>query len=223
MGVQSPTAFARVKRNVDEICFGAGEIFYCVPRMCFCLIDKYMIINELQGPLNMCKPLGNMYNLGNMYRMRARLPGLGCLLLLLLTSGAISQSSAGTITVRAIAELSQGAKLAPAKRVVSGDRVLYTLEVRNTAPTTAAPPRVDYAIPAHTWYVTESAVGPGTEITYSVDGGLSFDRPENLKMPGTSGEIRNAVATDYTHIRWQFKNSLKANSVAFVRFRVLVK
>lgn len=143
-------------------------------------------------------------------------------LCLWLASAAVSAATGGTIAVRAIAEVSQGAKLVPAKRVVSGDRVLYTLEVRNTASTTAEPPRVDYAIPAHTRYVAESAVGPGTEITYSVDGGTHFDRPENLRIAGAGGK-RDAVAADYTHIRWQFRNSLKANSVAYVRFRVLVK
>jgi uncharacterized repeat protein (TIGR01451 family) len=164
----------------------------------------------------MCKPLSNMYKI----RIRLLLDACLCLLI---ASPAIAQGGDGAITIRAVAEVEQGAKLAAANRVVSGDRVLYTLEVRNTGPTTAPPPRVDYAIPAHTWYVTESAVGPGTEIMYSVDGGLNFDRPENLRVPGPGGEMRNAVAADYTHIRWQLKNSLKANSVAFVRFRVLVK
>jgi uncharacterized repeat protein (TIGR01451 family) len=158
---------------------------------------------------------------GNMYKIRIRLLTDACFCLLL--AGSAMAQTRSAIVVRAIAEVEQAAKLAPAKRVVSGDRVLYTLEVRNTGPTTAPPPRVDYAVPAHTWYVTESAVGPGTEITFSVDGGLNFDRPENLRMPGVDGEMRGAVGTDYTHIRWQLKNSLKANSVAFVRFRVLVK
>jgi uncharacterized repeat protein (TIGR01451 family) len=158
----------------------------------------------------------------NMSRIRNHLPLFGCLCLLL-SGSAMGDGVPSAINVRAVAEVEQGAKLAPAKRVVSGDHVLYTLEVRNTAQTTASPPRVDYPIPAHTRYVADSAVGPGTEITYSVDGGLGFDRPENLRVAGPNGDLRTALATDYTHIRWQFKNSLKANSVAFVRFRVLVK
>jgi hypothetical protein len=56
-----------------------------------------------------------------------------------------------------------------------------------------------------------------------VDGGHSFARAENLKVKGPDGKLRPAVAADYTDIRWQLKNSLKANSVAFVRFRTLVK
>jgi uncharacterized repeat protein (TIGR01451 family) len=157
-----------------------------------------------------------------MSKLRIRLLAQVCFCLLLAGS-VLGDPSATALTVRAIAEVAQGARLAPAKRVVSGDRVLYTLEVRNTGPTTVPPPRVDYAIPTHTWYVTESAVGPGTEVTYSVDGGLNFDRPENLRVSAPGGQTRNALAADYTHIRWQLKNALKAHSVAFVRFRVLVK
>ena len=158
----------------------------------------------------------------NMTRIGKTLPLCGCFYLLL-SAHALGDNSPSAINVRAVAEVEQGSQLAPAKRVVSGDHVLYTLEIRNTAATTATPPCVDYPIPRHTWYVADSAVGPGTEITYSIDGGLAFDRAENLRVAGPQGDSRPALATDYTHIRWQFKNSLKANSVAFVRFRVLVK
>jgi uncharacterized repeat protein (TIGR01451 family) len=179
--------------------------------------DKYLIINDLQWADEYVEAAGNMY------KIRIRLLLYASFCLLLIAPAFALESTPTTVVVRAIAEVQKGAKLAPAKRVVSGDRVLYTLEVRNTAPTTAPPPRVDFPIPTHTWYVPGSAVGPVTEITYSVDGGNSFDREENLRMPAANGELRTAVAHDYTHIRWQLKNSLKANSVAFVRFRVVVK
>jgi uncharacterized repeat protein (TIGR01451 family) len=155
-----------------------------------------------------------------MYKIRIRLLAQGCFCLLV---SAPVAASPGSIDVHAVAEVEQGAKLVPARRVVSGDRVLYTLAVRNRGATTAPPPRIDFPIPVHTWYVADSAVGPAIDITFSVDGGQSFDRPENLHVSGADGKTRAAIATDYTHIRWQLKNSLKANSVAFVRFRVLVK
>ena len=114
-------------------------------------------------------------------------------------------------------------KLVPADRLVPGDRVIYTLEVRNTGATALDAPTVTHPVPEHTRYVADSAVGPGAEVSYSVDGGRSFERPENLTVQGPDGRLRPAVAADYTDIRWQLKNSLKANSVAFVRFRALVK
>ncbi len=61
-------------------------------------------------------------------------------------------------------------------------------------------------------------------MTYSVDAGRSFDTPENLKIQEPGGQWRvRPTAADYTHIRWQLKNALKGNSVAFVRFRARAK
>jgi uncharacterized repeat protein (TIGR01451 family) len=107
--------------------------------------------------------------------------------------------------------------------VVPGDRVFYTLEVRNTESALVAAPTVTYPLPAHTQYVADSAVGPGAEVSFSVDGGRSFDTAENLKIRTPEGALRAAVAADYTDIRWQLKKDLKGHAVAFVRFRVLVK
>jgi len=135
------------------------------------------------------------------------------------------------VAVRAIAEVEsrmvehgrEVRKLLPADRVASGDWIIYTLEVRNTAPTTIRNPTVIYPVPEHMSYVADSAVGPATEVSFSVDGGHSFDVPENLKLQDADGQRRLAAAAEYTHIRWQLKHGLKGNSVAFVRFRARVK
>ncbi len=135
------------------------------------------------------------------------------------------------LTIRAIAEVEtrsneaghEVVKLLPAARVVPGDRLIYTLEVRNSGATEVDAPSVTYAVPDHMKYVADSAVGPGAEVSFSVDGGHNFERAENLQVPGIDGRLRPAAAADYSHIRWQLKNKLKANSVAFVRFRALVK
>jgi uncharacterized repeat protein (TIGR01451 family) len=156
---------------------------------------------------------------------------LGFFSTILLGALALGQANSGPIAVKAIAEVEmqtvregrEVSKLAPADRVVSGDWVIYTLEVRNTAATTIRAPTVTYPVPEHMSYVAESAVGPATEISYSVDGGSSFDAAENLKVQDADGQLRPAIAADYTHIRWHLKNSLKSNSVAFVRFRARVK
>ena len=155
----------------------------------------------------------------------------GILLTLLVAAAAGGQVFANPLAIRSIAEVEsrshtggrETVKLVAADRVVPGDRVIYTLEVRNTGPTALDSPVVTHPVPEHMRYVADSAVGPGAEVTYSVDGGRSFERAENLKVPGADGRPRRAVAADYTDIRWQLKNTLKANSVAFVRFRALVK
>jgi uncharacterized repeat protein (TIGR01451 family) len=155
----------------------------------------------------------------------------GLLIALGVITGLNCPAAPDPISIKAIAEVEQSSqvngrettKLIPADRVVSGDIVFYTLEVRNTAPTSVQRPVVTYAIPAHMTYTPDSAVGPGTEVSYSVDNGHSFDAPENLRIQEADGQARAATAVDYTHIRWQLKNALKGNSVAFVRFRAQVK
>jgi uncharacterized repeat protein (TIGR01451 family) len=111
-------------------------------------------------------------------------------------------------------------KLASAQRVVPGDVLIYTVEVRNAGQYAAESPVVVQPIPNHTMYIADSAVGPGVDVDYSVDGGHTFDTPENLKVAGATAR---ATAADYTHIRWHLRNRLKPNSVAYVRFRAQVK
>ena len=72
-------------------------------------------------------------------------------------------------------------------------------------------------------YLDDTAAGPGAQITFSVDGGRTFDAPENLRVVGADGQRHAATAADYTHIRWQLKHILKGRSVAFARFRAVVK
>ena len=138
---------------------------------------------------------------------------------------------AQSLVVRSIAEVEtrtvvaghEVVKLAPADRVVPGDRVIYTLEARNTAAAVLEAPIITFPVPEYMRYVANSAVGPGAEVSYSVDGGHHFDSALNLTVPGAAGRPRRATAADYTHIRWQLKHDLKPNSVAFVRFRAVVK
>jgi uncharacterized repeat protein (TIGR01451 family) len=155
----------------------------------------------------------------------------GALLSLCLGAIAGAEVPASPLEIKSIAEVESRSvqagrevlKLIPADRVAPGDRVIYTLEVRNTGATPLEAPSVTYAIPEHMRYVADSAVGPGAEVSFSVDAGHSFEAADNLKVRAPDGRWRPAVAADYTDIRWQLKNSLKPNSVAFVRFRALVK
>jgi uncharacterized repeat protein (TIGR01451 family) len=155
----------------------------------------------------------------------------GAMWMLALGPITVAQDLPTPLAVRSIAEVESKSieggrevvKLIPADRVVPGDRVIYTLEVRNMSATPLDAPTVSHPVPEHMQYVADSAVGPGAVVSYSVDGGRTFERPENLKVPAPDGGLRPAAAADYTDIRWQLKNSLKPNSVAFVRFRALVK
>jgi uncharacterized repeat protein (TIGR01451 family) len=144
---------------------------------------------------------------------------------------AAAQGGGEALQVKSIAEVEAKvtergrpvAKLVSADRVVPGDRVIYTLQVRNTGTAVIDMPTIVNPVPAHMMYVADSAVGPGADVSYSVDGGHLFDVAANLKVPGADGRARAAVVADYTHIRWQLKNKLKPNSVALLRFRAVVK
>ena len=134
--------------------------------------------------------------------------------------GASGQATSGGLTVKAVAEVEahvsqdgrEVVRLAPATRVAPGDEVIYTLEIRNTGAVTVRAPTVVYPVPAHMKILADSATGPGTEVNFSVDGGHHFEPPDEHVAPEA-----------YTHVRWSFKNNLKANSVAYVRFRAIVK
>jgi len=113
-------------------------------------------------------------------------------------------------------------ELSPADRLVGGDEVIYTVEVRNRGAVGIDHYAFTSPIPAHMSYVANSAVAPGADISFSVDGGQSFDTPDNLSVHGADGKQRPALAADYTHIRWVLRNRLKAGSMTLARFRAAV-
>jgi uncharacterized repeat protein (TIGR01451 family) len=169
------------------------------------------------------------------------IPVCGALLAFFLAAPTCGQERASPLEIKSIAEVESKVvqtstdsgpastvgrapvELVPADKVVPGDRVIYTLEVRNGAQAALDAPSFSYPIPEHMRYIADSAVGPGAVVSYSVDGGRTFARAEDLKVKGPDGKLRAAVGADYTDIHWQLKNRLKANSVAFVRFRTVVK
>ncbi len=114
-------------------------------------------------------------------------------------------------------------QLLPADHVVAGDEIIYTLEVRNAGPTAVDAFTFTTPIPEHMVYVADSAVAPGADVSYSVDGGRSYDTPENLTVHGANGKQRPAVAADYTNIRWIMRNRLKRGSMALARFRAVLR
>ena len=139
------------------------------------------------------------------------------------TSDSLAIKTVAEVETRVMQDGLEVVKLAPADRVVPGDEVIYTVEIRNIGAATVSAPIVSNPIPTHMAYVADSATAPGAEVSYSIDGGQNFDRPENLRLVGTDGHVRQAIDKDYTHIRWKLKNPLKSHSVAFARFRAVVK
>lgn len=110
------------------------------------------------------------------------------------------------------------AVLTPADRFTVVDVVIYTVAFTNSGRATLAGAVIDYRVPENMQYLEGSAVGPGTEITFSADGGRTFDLPEALYIVDRDGHRRQARADDYTHIRWVMRHGLPAGATGFVRF-----
>ena len=68
--------------------------------------------------------------------------------------------------------------------------------------------------------VPNSAIGAGSDISYSLDG-KTFGPPTSSPSQ-ENGATRPARADEYKHIRWEFKNSLQPGASAFGRFRAVL-
>ncbi len=109
-------------------------------------------------------------------------------------------------------------RFAPARLLEQGQVVYYTLRITNQTSVPLRNVAVVQPVPANTTYLEDSAAGPGAAVSFSVDGGLSFEPAESL-MIEVEGVKQAAQATQYTHIRWQLRNPLAPGATALARFR----
>ena len=110
-----------------------------------------------------------------------------------------------------------------AARVVPGDEVIYTIHYTNVGDDPAERVIITDAIPDHMVYTDGSASGKGAAITFSVDGGRTYDAAGNLTVEKDDGTQRQASASDYTHIRWALKDPLVPSTAGFVAFKATLQ
>jgi len=116
----------------------------------------------------------------------------------------------------------------PAKRLVSlgkvlpGNEVIWTITATNTCNKPAEKVVVDNNVPEHMVYVANSAMGPGTEITFSLNG-RDYAKATDLTVRDANGAARPANAEEIKSIRWVFTSAFAANATGFVRYRAKVK
>ncbi len=148
--------------------------------------------------------------------------------LVLACSAVLAQSN---ITLRVLAQQevrvttedgSTEYRLVPATTVLPGDEVVYTLFFKNEGDLPATDIVIDDPIPKEVALQGGSVFGAGTEISYSVDGGHTFGRPEQLGMI-ENGVTRPARPDEYTHIRWVFRETLNSGDERFVGFRAVLR
>ncbi len=112
-------------------------------------------------------------------------------------------------------------KRVKAENVIQGDVVFYTLSMINQGDEAATNIALVDPIPDNTVYLNGTAFGAGSDISYSVDGGQHYQKP-NLLTYMVKGEKRVASSDRYTHIRWLVKE-LPAGKMATAGFQVRVK
>lgn len=114
-------------------------------------------------------------------------------------------------------------QLVEAGNAIPGDELIFTVTYTNQGAEPAENVVLVNPVPEHTEYIRESAGGKATTITFSVDGGGSYDLPDNLKVTGEDGKPRTAMAREYTHLRWVRTGPLSPGESGKVVFRVRLK
>jgi uncharacterized repeat protein (TIGR01451 family) len=153
-------------------------------------------------------------------------------LVALAVCGLSSQAHAveqGCILLKSVAEVEtevvdangqKSTRLVPATKVVPGVQVTWTVTANNICKQPSETVTINNAVPEHMSYVANSATGPGSDITFSVDG-KTFGAPAQLTVEEDGG-TRQARADEYRHIRWSFKDSLAPGAQAHARFRAVL-
>lgn len=137
----------------------------------------------------------------------------------------------GDIVVQSIAETEveitnkagrKEKKRQPVVLAVPGSQVIYTTRFTNKGAKPAGNVVINNPIPENTVFVIGSAFGANTDITYSVDGGKSYDLPAKLTIKNPDSTVRPAKPNDYTHIRWRYLGELAPGKRGDVGFRVII-
>lgn len=81
-------------------------------------------------------------------------------------------------------------------------------------------------IPEGTEYIIDSASGDMAKITFSIDGGNTYQYPPlTYKVKKSDGTIQVKLATPgmYTHIRWLFSGDIRPGKSRKASFEVIVR
>jgi uncharacterized repeat protein (TIGR01451 family) len=113
-------------------------------------------------------------------------------------------------------------RLVPPGKVVPGNEIIWTITANNTCAKPAEKVVIENAVPEHMVYVANSAMGPGTEITYSLNG-RDFAKAAELTVREADGTTRPARADEIKKIRWVFPSAFAANATGFARYRAKVQ
>ncbi len=103
--------------------------------------------------------------------------------------------------------------------VVPGDKLVFVVNYKNVGRAPATDFSVTNPLPKA---VAFQGTSDGTEIV-SIDGGKNWGPLSSLSYQDENGEVRPALMTDVTHVKWKFNRSLSAGSGGKLVFRGTVK
>ena len=117
-------------------------------------------------------------------------------------------------------------KIVPAAEIFPGETIIYTLEVINSGDQPATNVKVNDPIPKETSLLIDTVFGEGAAVTFSIDGGNTYNKPTLLKyrIERSDGTFEDLVATpdQYSDIQWVL-DIVPAGSSRTVGFKSLVK
>jgi len=118
------------------------------------------------------------------------------------------------------------ARAVAATKFQPGDTIIYTITYTNNTAEPVTDAIINDPIPAGTLYVPESAKGEGSDITFSIDNGKTFQKPTILYYDVEAGgkkERKVATPDQYTNVRWTLTKTIPPKGTGKVTFRVKVK
>jgi hypothetical protein len=110
---------------------------------------------------------------------------------------------------------------APAELAELAEQVIVSVRFTNATTEIIDSIRITSPVPPDLTYVPQSASGPGSDVLFSVDDGMSFGRPDELTAILPDGSVRSAEPADYTHVRWTLRAPLDAGATGIARFRAV--
>jgi uncharacterized repeat protein (TIGR01451 family) len=105
------------------------------------------------------------------------------------------------------------------KTVLPGDNLVFVVKYKNVGSAPATDFSVTNPLPKA---VAFNGTSDGAEIV-SIDGGKNWGSLSTLTYTRKNGEVRPALMSDVTHIKWKFNRSLSVGSEGKLVFRGTVK
>ena len=103
--------------------------------------------------------------------------------------------------------------------VIPGDNLVFVVKYKNVGSAPASDFSVTNPLPKAVAFM---GTADGTEIV-SIDGGKTWGPLSALTRKRDNGDVRPALMTDVTHVKWKFNRALSAGSEGKLIFRGTVK